>query len=59
MNATLKKHLLKDPREFAVCMGMDAFRLCLGMKPRNFTRKQVIDWLTALSSTSPAEDTQK
>ncbi len=23
-----------NPREFSVCMGMDAFRLCLGIKPR-------------------------
>lgn len=35
---------------WVVCIAMDAFRLCIGMKPRNFTREEVIRWISALSS---------
>lgn len=43
-------HKPKDwhPQERAVCMATDAFRLALGMKPRNFTAKQVIALLRSL-----------
>jgi hypothetical protein len=37
--------MTSDPRVFAVCIGMDAMRLCIGQKPRNFTVAQVIRWL--------------
>jgi hypothetical protein len=33
------------PQEFAVCMAMDAFRLCLFGKPSNFTKREVIEWI--------------
>jgi hypothetical protein len=29
-------------QERMVCIAMDAFRLCIGMKPRNFAREDVI-----------------
>lgn len=32
-------------QEQMVCLAMDAFRLCLGMKTRNFTRAEVIRWI--------------
>ena len=35
------------PQEFAVCMAMDAFRLCLFGKPQNFTAEEVIAWIQA------------
>ena len=34
---------------FSVCMGWDAFRLCIGMKPRRFTAIEVLAWIAALS----------
>jgi hypothetical protein len=39
----------RHPMEFAVCMGMDAMRLCLGGKPRNFTLNEVIRWMRVMS----------
>jgi len=36
-------------QEWLVCIATDAFRLCIGMKPRNFTREEVIRWIKALS----------
>lgn len=41
-----------NPHEFSVCMGMDAMRLCLGMKPRNFTVDEVIRWLRLVQGVS-------
>lgn len=35
------------PQEFAVCMAMDAFRLCLFGKTSNFTKREVIAWIEA------------
>ena len=33
---------------FAVTMGMDAMRLCLGMRPRNHTAADVIRWIKCM-----------
>lgn len=38
-----------SPREFAVTMGMDAFRIAIGIKPRNHTLADIIRWLTLMS----------
>lgn len=35
----------RDASPFAVCMAFDAFRIALGMAPRNFTRIEVLNWL--------------
>jgi hypothetical protein len=35
-----------DPRTFAVCLGMDAFRLATGRLPKNFTPMQIVGLLT-------------
>jgi hypothetical protein len=35
-------------QEFVICLAMDAFRLCLGMRPRNFTKADIIKWLRAM-----------
>lgn len=40
-----RKLTTNDPRQFSVCMGMDAFRLCIGLPTRNFTAAEVIRWL--------------
>lgn len=39
------------PLEMAVCMGMDAMRLCLGMPPRNYRRDEIEDWMDAMAKT--------
>src|SRR5690606_31314734 len=36
-------------------MGMDAMRLCFGIKPRNFTADEVIRWIRALTPEAPIE----
>lgn len=36
------------PTEAAFCMGMDALRIAVGLKPRNFTYEQVMRWLRAM-----------
>ena len=40
------------PQEFASCMAMDAFRLALGTKPRNFSREEILTWLSARQVTA-------
>lgn len=35
-------------RETAVCMGMDALRICIGQKPKTFTVEQVLRWITLM-----------
>lgn len=48
-------HMLSaDPRAFAVCMGLDAMRIAIGMKPRNFDAKEVIRWLRLMAATPAA-----
>jgi DnaJ-class molecular chaperone len=39
-----------SPVEMAVCMGTDAMRLCLGKKPRNFHREEIIKWMTEMGN---------
>ncbi len=34
-----------QPHEFAVCVGMDAFRICIGLGPKNFTIAEIVRWL--------------
>ena len=38
--------------EFAVTMGMDAFRICIGHKPRNHSLEDIIRWMGAMSAAS-------
>lgn len=35
---------LSDPRQVAICMAWDAFRICIGAKPKSFTVAQVKQW---------------
>jgi hypothetical protein len=37
-----------DSRQVAICMAFDAFRICLGGQPRNFTRAQVAQWFAIM-----------
>ena len=39
-----------DPRAFAVTMGMDAFRIAIGIKPRTHSFADIIRWLTLMSA---------
>lgn len=39
---------ISEPLQFAVCIGTDAMRLCMGKKPRNFSRAEVIRWLNIM-----------
>jgi len=34
-----------DPRQVAICMGMDAMRICLGRPTKNYTEEQVVAWM--------------
>lgn len=35
--------------EQAVTIGFDAFRLCVGIKPKKYNRNQVIRWIRLIS----------
>lgn len=37
--------------QFAVTVGMDAFRLCIGLKPRNHDAATVAAWIDAMATT--------
>lgn len=43
-----------DPHVFAVCMAWDAFRLCIGMKPKNFTADEVVRWISLCAAAEEA-----
>lgn len=47
----------ENAMEMAVLAGMDAMRICLGMKPKNFTKAGVVEWMdtvtAAANRTSP------
>ena len=38
------------PLEFVSSMAFDAFRLCLGGKPKHFTRAEVHAWIDAMAT---------
>ena len=42
-----------DAHKHAVCMGMDAMRICLGMMPKNFTAQEVISWMRTVLDVTP------
>ncbi len=33
-----------DSKQVAICMAFDAWRICMGGEPKNFTRPQVAQW---------------
>jgi hypothetical protein len=39
--------------EFATTMGMDALRICTGIKPRTHSLEEVIRWMRAMASPPP------
>lgn len=42
---------ISDAKQFAVTMGMDAFRIAIGVKPQNHTVEDVIRWLKGMAET--------
>lgn len=40
---------MSNPEEFTVSIGMDAFRLSLGLPRRQYTDKQIMRWLRLMS----------
>ena len=42
--------MTSDPRAFAVCMGMDAFRMALCLPTKNFTKDEVLRWLAVCAA---------
>jgi len=47
------------PVEIPACMGMDAFRLCVGKHPRNFTAQEVLEYLESKVAAAPKDDAEK
>lgn len=41
---------MNTTEEIVVCIGMDAFRIALGLKPRNYSADLVILWLTLMAN---------
>jgi hypothetical protein len=39
-----------DPMQVAICMAFDAFRICLGAQPKNFTIQQVANWFQCMAN---------
>jgi len=39
---------ISNPSEFSVCMATDAFRICMGIDPKNFSADEVIRWIKLL-----------
>lgn len=40
--------MTNSPMSFAVCMGMDALRICIGKDPVNFPKRDVLRWILAM-----------
>lgn len=49
-----KRPCESSPDVMAVTMGMDALRLCLGHKPKNWNANEVIRWISLLSCERPS-----
>jgi hypothetical protein len=47
MRHALRSHVqeISDYREFAVVMGFDALRICLGQKTRKYPPSEVMRWM--------------
>lgn len=43
------------PREFAICLAWDAFRIALGEVPQHFTLREVVTWLSAQTAPDLSE----
>lgn len=44
----LTPNLPSRDRQFAVTVAMDAFRLCIGLPPRNHQQREVVRWMEAM-----------
>ncbi len=42
------KRAITEPEQMAVCMGLDAMRLCMGIPTRNFTHAEVLRWMDVM-----------
>lgn len=40
---------MNDERVFAITMAYDAFRLCLGVNPKNHSHIDVIEWIVKMN----------
>lgn len=49
MNPETEPAWWSDPRQVAICMAFDAFRICVGGKPKNFTVAQVRNWFAIMA----------
>lgn len=47
------KKSLHRMHEFAVCIAFDAFRICLGQEPKNFTLEEIIRWMRTMRRSAP------
>ncbi len=47
------------PVEIPACMGMDAFRLCVGKHPMNFSAQAVLEYLASKVAATPKDDAEK
>lgn len=50
MRQRVKGAPASEAMQTAVCIGMDAMRIALGGKPRNYSVEDVIRWLRLISS---------
>ena len=39
---------MSEARQFSIAMAFEAFRICLGLKPRKYSKEQVIRWMKLL-----------
>lgn len=53
---TLANRDAHNRHEWVFCMAFDAFRVCMGDEPRNFTREEIAKWMS-LTSRPPISET--
>lgn len=45
-----------ETQQDIICIGMDAFRCCVGLEPRQFTRDEIIRWIRISSPESRGDN---
>lgn len=48
-----------DRHEWAFSLAFDAFRICMGMAPKHFTREQIISWISVGPNTGTLTEDER
>lgn len=47
---------MSHPMAMAVCIGMDAFRICIGISPKKYSMEEIIAWMSAMKEVTSTQE---